>query len=115
MYEDYLKRKSKNEDKVFIFKSGNFYIFLGKDAKVMSDELGLKLTKFSNATDKCGFPLNQLDKYTKFIKLLNYEYEIVLKPVDQVIEDIKNIDIDKLDASIAIDKIKEYKRLLKNE
>ena len=114
MYEDYLKRKRKNEDIVFIFKSGNFYIFLGDDAKKMSDELGLKLTKFSNATDKCGFPITQLEKYTKFIKLLNLDYEIILKPVDQVIEDIKNIDMEILDATTALDKINEYKRLLNN-
>ncbi len=51
VYEKYLEKKSANDDKIYLFKSGNFYIFLAEDAKLMGDELGLKLTKFSNETD----------------------------------------------------------------
>lgn len=115
MFEDYLKRKEDNENKIFIFKSGNFYIFLGEDAEIMSKELGLKLTKFSNQSNKCGFPVKELAKYTKFIKLMNYDYEVILKPVDFVINDINEINIEVLSADDALDKIKKYRRILSNE
>ena len=54
----------------------------------MSDELGLKLTKFCSQSEKCGFPLSEFDKYGKFIKLLKYDFEVVLSPTDYIIDDI---------------------------
>ncbi len=110
LYEKYLKKKSKNPNKLLLFKSGNFYIFLGDDAKKMAEELNLKLTKFSSMSDKCGFPVNRLDTYKKFIELLNYDYEIVLNAVDYIIGDIKNIS--NITDEEAYNKIKEYKEML---
>ena len=37
----------------------------------------MKLTKFSNLCDKCGFPKNSLDKYIKLFNTNNIEYEII--------------------------------------
>jgi DNA mismatch repair ATPase MutS len=68
-----IAKKKENNNNMYLFKSGNFYIFLGENAKIMSEELGLKLTKFSTLSNKCGFPVNELNKYLKFIKLLKYE------------------------------------------
>lgn len=110
LYEKYLSKKNKNPDKLLMFKSGKFYIFLGDDAKKMSEELNLKLTKFSSLTDKCGFPVNRLDTYKKFIELLKYDYEIVLNTVDYIINDINNSnDITKEEA---YNKIMKYKEML---
>ncbi len=103
----------KNPNKVYLFKSGNFYIFLGDDAKIMSVELGLKLTNFSKMSDKCGFPINQLDKYEKFIKLLKFDYEVILSAGDFVIQDILKLgDITKEEALI---KINKYKKVLSED
>ncbi len=76
----------------------------------MSEELNLKLTKFSLMSDKCGFPVNRLDTYKKFIELLNYDYEIVLNAVDYIIEDINNSS--NITKEEAYNKIKEYKEML---
>ena len=108
LYNKYLEKKKNNAEKVCLFKSGNFYIFLGEDANLMSDELGLKLTKFCSESDKCGFPITELDKYLKFIKLLNYEFEIVLNSVDYIIDDIlKSGDLTSDEAMIKIEKYRE--------
>ena len=113
LYNKYLEKKNENIDKLFLFKNGNFYIFLGEDAKIMSDELGLKLTKFSSESYKCGFPVTEIDKYLKFIKLLKYDFEIVLNSVDYIIDDIlRTAD---LTGDEAIQKIKKYRELLLDE
>lgn len=113
LYKKYLKLKNENKSKVYLFKNGNFYIFLGDDALLMSEELCLKLTKFSKTSFKCGFPVNQLSKYEKFIKLLKCDYKIILSASDFILTDIKRlVDITSEEALI---KIKKYKALLENE
>ncbi len=110
LYEKYLRKKQDDNNKLYLFKSGKFYIFLGEDAKLISKELGLKLTKFSNMSDKCGFPVNKMDMYIKFIDLLKYDYEIVLNAVDYIIDDINNTN--DLTEREALNKIKYYKEIL---
>ncbi|MDD4187595.1 MAG: hypothetical protein PHX04_02370 [Bacilli bacterium] len=112
LYNIYLEKKSEDKNKIILFKNGNFYIVLGEDAQMMNKEFGLKLTKFSNQTDKCGFPDSEIKKYTKFISLLGFEYEFILGKKDQVIEDIKALEFDKLDGITAIKKLKEYNEIL---
>lgn len=113
LFNDYLERKKQNSKRIYLFKNGSFYIFLGEDAEVMSEELGLKLTKFSNLSLKCGFPIKELDKYLKFIKLLKYDYEIILSPIDCVVEDI--LKTEHLTKEEALIKIKGYKEMLLND
>ncbi len=71
LYNKYLEKKKNNDEKVYLFKNGNFYIFLGEDAKIMSEELGLKLTKFCSESDKCGFPLLELDGLSTVIRTVS--------------------------------------------
>jgi DNA mismatch repair ATPase MutS len=115
LYEKYLEKKKVNSSKLYLFKNGNFYLFLGEDAELMSKELHLKLTKFSNETNKCGFPISELEKYDKFIKLLGYEYEVVLNITDQIIEEIKKINVDKITGEEAIKKLIEFQLLIEEE
>jgi len=112
LYGIYLNKKQKNPKKLYLFKNGSFYIFLGDDAVILSEKLSLKLTDFSKKSMKCGFPINQLNKHLKFIELLGYECEIVLNGIDTIIKDIKEIDLDILTLKEAYEKIKEYKEIL---
>lgn len=113
LYNKYLEKKGENTEKIYLFKSGNFYIFLAADAELMSTELGLKLTKFSNETNKCGFPITELNKYLKFIKLLKYDFEIILSAADYIIDDIvKTKDLTKDEALV---KMQKYKELFMND
>lgn len=90
LYKEYLKKKEKDPNKLYLFKSGVFYIFLGDDAKEMSEKLNISLTKFSKLSDKCGFPIQMIDAYKKFLEIEGYDYEIVLNVKDYIIDDIKN-------------------------
>lgn len=114
LYDCYLKKKLQNDKKIYLFKNGNFYLFLGEDAKLINKELNLKLTKFSNESQKCGFPVSEFKKYTKFIALLGYDYEVVLSEIDQIIKDIIDTEISNINGEKAIGMIKKYKDLLTN-
>lgn len=37
----------------------------------------MKLTKFSNLCDKCGFPKNSLEKYIKLFDDKNIKYSLI--------------------------------------
>jgi hypothetical protein len=76
----------------------------------MSEELGLKLSKFSQLSDKCGFPIKELDKYMKFIKLLNYECEVIMEVEDYVINDI--LKTENITANEALSKINKYREMI---
>lgn len=56
-YITYIKNvKTKILGKIYLFKSGIFYIALEEDATFLSELLGFKLTNFNETVMKCGFP-----------------------------------------------------------
>lgn len=77
LYEKYKNLKLENSSKLYLFKSGIFYIFLDEDAIKMSNLLNLKLTNLNETIVKCGFPVKNIDKYIHLIKLNNYEVDII--------------------------------------
>lgn len=83
LYKRYLELKEENSSKIYLFKSGIFYIFLDNDAKLMSNLLNLRLTNLNENVLKCGFPVNNLNKYLTLIKNSNYEISIVDSIIDK--------------------------------
>lgn len=77
LFNTYKNLKMKNSEKIYLFQSGIFYIFLDDDAKLMSSILNLKLTNLSPEVVKCGFPVNSINKYINIFNNLNYNIEIV--------------------------------------
>lgn len=79
LYNKYLELKAKNPNSstLYLFKSGIFYIFLDKDAEIISSLLPLKLTKLNDSVFKCGFPVTHLEKYLQMLQLTDYKVKIV--------------------------------------
>ena len=77
LYEKYLMLKKEKPSMLYLFKSGIFYLFLDDDAKKMSMLLNLKLSNLNEKVLKCGFPVNNLSKYSTLIKNAGYEVRIV--------------------------------------
>lgn len=77
LYNEYCKLKNKECEKLYIFKSGMFYIFLADDAKKISEIFGFKLTKLNEEVQKCGFPVSRLDYYIMLLKNRNLDFEII--------------------------------------
>ena len=124
MYKRYLELKQENSSNIYLFKSSIFYIFLQEDAKLMSPILNLRLTNLNENVLKCGFPVNNLNKYLNLTKNLGYEINIIDSLADKpiptknyllnssikdLINKISSIDVDRLsikDAYSLIDSLK---------
>ena len=118
MYSKYLELKAKDSSKMYLFKSGKFYIFLGEDCENINNYVVLKKVKFSSETMKCGFPENVLQDYMRVFK--NHQLNI------EVIEDthslinynlekyIERIDIEKITPLKALEYLEKIKEIVNN-
>lgn len=77
IYDKYVELKNKDSSKIYLFLCGNFYIVLDSDAIMLNEMFDMKLTKFSNLCDKCGFPKNSIEKYINMLNEHNIKYEII--------------------------------------
>jgi DNA mismatch repair ATPase MutS len=89
----YYNRKLKNNDKLYLFKSGNFYLFLDADASKINDLYKLKLVKLNDEVYKCGFPINSIDKYKSLFKKDKLKVVIVNSLKDEKFNYNKIIDL----------------------
>ena len=114
LYDTYISLKANEKDEnntLYLFKAGLFFIFLDEDARKASNILNLKLTNLNENVVKCGFPIQSLEKYSNLIKLSNYNFKIVDTSkketltisdysvdnnIQSLLLDIQNIDTDTL-------------------
>ncbi len=65
--EQYLKIKAKHQDKILLYRMGDFYETFYEDAKIISKVLGIALTKRSHGKTAqvplAGFPYHALESY----------------------------------------------------
>ena len=66
-----------NTTKIYLFKSGIFYIALDEDAKKLSEIFNFKITNLNEKVIKCGFPNNRLEFYTNLLKQNKIDFEII--------------------------------------
>ncbi len=110
----YNNLKRQDSETIYLFKNGIFYLALEDDAKLLSKELDLKITNLNDESIKCGFPCTSFDKYYLRLKNLNINFKIVdkdtisdatiyleNKEIQNLINDIKKIDINNLSVSEA--------------
>ncbi len=127
IYLKYVQLKKENNETLYLFKSGLFYIFLEEDAQFFSNLTGLKLTELNDSVIKCGFPTSSLEKYKRLLQNLNYSVQIIdfststLSPLNTyidnetvkiIINNIINLDIDSLSIKQAFDFLYETKNKL---
>ncbi|MCI9038668.1 MAG: hypothetical protein HFJ29_02120 [Clostridia bacterium] len=122
LMKQYEELKKKDPEKIYIFKVGIFYNILNEDARLVSKEIGLKLTDLSPEIVKCGFPLSTLGKYTELLSEHNINFEVVpnLTPsnqntsYDQIIKKIKSIDLNNTTCKEAFDILYNIQQKLNN-
>ena len=107
---EYNRLKNKDKDKLYLFRVGRFYIFIGDDVNTINNYMVLKATKFSHEYDKCGFPVDKIDDYMRVFNNLKLDVEVIdeIKDID-AINELKNINIDELSREDAINLLKEIK------
>lgn len=78
LYNSYMSLKKDNPEKIYLFKSGMFYISLQDDAEKLSEIFGFKITKLNENVNKAGFPISRLEYYTSKLKAIDaVDFEIV--------------------------------------
>ena len=82
LYEKYLYLKNLDKSKIYLIKSGVFYIALEDDALELADKFNFKITNLNDKVVKCGFPEARLNYYTNLLNALNIKYEVVKPEVD---------------------------------
>ena len=103
IYNKYVKLKEKDDKYLYLFKSGNFYIFLDEDAIEVSRVTLLKLTNYSN----------DIDKYLELFENLNLKVKVVENnSIDKYLSTIKELDINNISYEESKDILFNIKELL---
>ena len=130
LFDQYKVLKQTNPDKVYLFKSGIFYIALQEDAQLLSEELDMRLTNLNDTVVKCGFPSNSFEKYIILLKQKEIDFSIVDKKcptanenftdyihnhqLEQITKEILNIDFDNITFKQAFEELLSVQQSLKN-
>lgn len=77
LYDKFLSLKNTNNEKLYLFKSGIFFIALNEDAKKLSDIFGFKITNLNDTVTKCGFPSKRIDYYSSLLNKMNVDFDII--------------------------------------
>ena len=111
IYNKYLELKEKDSSKMYLFRVGNFYIFLNEDAYKINEYMVLKLTYFARDVEKCSF-----ENYMIIFQNQNLNVEVIEdievktdeEKINKVIKRLNNINIDQ---TTPLDALKELARL----
>lgn len=124
LYNTYLELKKKDEEIIYLFKSGIFFIALDDDAYTLSKFFHFKITNLTDTVVKCGFPCSSFDKYSNLFLLHHLKVKIielnnkVIYPLNdytqtititELLNDIKSIDINTLSIQEAYQFIENLK------
>lgn len=96
IYEKYKYLKKENNDKMYLFKNGGFYIFIAEDADKINEYMVLKKTPFTKEVMKCGFPVGSLDDYMKVFNNHQLDVEIIGQTTEESLNLLDNINLDEI-------------------
>ena len=124
LYNKYLLLKKQNAQKIYLFKSGIFFIALDEDAQILSNIFNFKLSNLTDTIVKCGFPCSSYERYSKLFKACQLNVEIIQpnydflssspnnkqnKIVEELLNTIRSVDTENLSVSEAYKWIKNIK------
>lgn len=71
-----LQNKEENKNKIIIVKCGAFFVSLGKDAIILHELLGIKITCQKTKLCKAGVPVTSIFNYVDSLESLGYSFLI---------------------------------------
>lgn len=113
IYDRYLELKKENQNYLYLFKSGKFYIFIADDADKINEYVVLKKTNLTKEICKCGFPDNSIEDYMRVFNNHNLNIKIIdsIDTVENnIIDKIKKLDIDKMSPIEALNFLNEVQK-----
>lgn len=129
IFNEFEKKKLENSEKLYLFKSGIFYISLNEDAKKLSQLFGFKITSLNEKVTKVGFPAKKLEFYTNILTNCSIDFEIVdsnygkienqkdylnNKKIEEIIKSLKELDMNKISFEDAFYILKKINTDIKN-
>lgn len=112
IYDKYVALKMENQKMMYLFRSGNFYIFLGEDAEKINEYVVLKKTRFCKEAMKCGFPVSSLEAYLRVFRNHNLQVKVIEKEhvsYEKLIESLRVLDLDHTTPIHALNILKDLK------
>lgn len=82
--------QKKEKGKIVICNLGNFYVSIGKDAVLLNNLIGLKVSCIKPEVCKVGFPICALEKYTDLLVEKRYSY--IIYDFDQKNEELSILE-----------------------
>ena len=82
--------QKRENGKIVMCNLGSFYLAIGKDAILLHDLLGLKVSCIKPEVCKVGFPICALEKYTEL--LAQKRYSFIVYDFDQKKEELKILE-----------------------
>lgn len=130
LLEQYTSLKKNNKDTIYLIRVGIFYNILNEDADILSKAIGLKITSLGPNIYKCGFPYQQIQKYTKLLDEKNIKYQIIDNTYEKekitnnkdyfknmelknIVDKILNIDFNNITFKDSFEKLQEIQAELK--
>lgn len=117
IYEKYLELKENDNNSLYLFRCGNFYIFIADDCDTINEYVVLKKVLFTKDIYKCGFPINSLNDYMRVFN----NHKLNVQVIDEIDTNVKSyidsIDINKitpLEALVILGHIKELMKWIQN-
>lgn len=121
----YENLKSKNPNKLYLLKSGIFYVALDDDALILSDIFNFKIIDLNADSIKCGFPISKIDFYSKKLLAENIDFEIInpnefipinysIQKYRKIIDDILSIDLNTISFKDAFYKLEDFQNYIRN-
>ena len=82
--------QKRSNGKIVICNMGSFYIAIGRDAVLLNNLIGLKVSCIETGICKVGFPINSLEKYTE--KLIEKRYSFIVYYFNQEKEELQILE-----------------------
>ena len=92
LVEEIKKLQNDNTGKIIMVKNGIFFVAIGKDAIILNDILGLKLTCMRKGLCKVGFLVKNVEKYIKKMESIGNSFALYVKDEKENLEQIYNFE-----------------------
>ena len=118
-----LEKQQENQGYLILVRCGAFFVAIGANAVILSNELGLNTICMVKGICKIGIPLNSLYDYIKRLEQLKYSFVIYNYSKDEMIENGKKYAemyrnrgkcVDKSQILITCENCEKYKRTYDN-
>ena len=115
--------------KLYLFKSGIFYLGLDEDAKKLSELFDFKMTDLNKTIKKVGFPAKKIDYYAKLLNACSVDFEIIdetqtkienfndylhQEEIKNILLSVKKLDMNTISFQDAFYLLKDLNEKLKN-